>query len=73
MFIVKAYHPPDKTPRSESESGPFDTRDDANRFAIGLAKTGLAYRCEIKLIDPTKLNETITRDPSEAIDKEITP
>ena len=61
MFTVKAYHPPGKARELSSQSGPFKSREEAERFAIGLAKTGQAYRCEITPSDFAE--ETGTRGP----------
>lgn len=53
MYIVKAYHhlqPGFNGPfesSSETESGPFETREEAARFATGLAKAGQCYKAEI--------------------------
>ena len=53
MFIVKSYYRRvykpeiDRLVDDESESGPFETHEEASRFAIGLAKTGQAYKTEI--------------------------
>lgn len=53
MFIVIATHPPRSIGSGMtvappiSRSGGFSKRDDAGRFATGLAKSGLAFKTEI--------------------------
>lgn len=53
MYIVKAYHhlqpgfSVSYQSRTETESGPFETREEATRFATGLAKAGQCYKAEI--------------------------
>ena len=53
MFIVIATHPPRAAgpgmfiAPTTSRSGGFAKRDEAGRFAVGLAKSGLAYKTEI--------------------------
>ena len=42
MYLVKSYHNDIST-----VSGPFETHEEASRFAIGLAKTGQAHGAEI--------------------------
>jgi hypothetical protein len=59
MYKVIASHPPKQDvlgpgmhhAPTTTESGPFEDRDTAERFAVGLAKSGQAYRAEIVAVD----------------------